>query len=96
MASKVKEVICRQFGRSGAAHAQPKVESKGADLGRTVAPSPPVELRYVTRGIIEEYRKEYTLSRQRIEVRETDEMQNERQYLIVRILSKGQGRKKPS
>ena len=67
MASKVKEVICRQFGRSCAAHAQFKAESKGADVGRTVAPSPPVELRYITRGIIEEYRKEYTLSRQRIE-----------------------------
>ena len=64
MASKVKEVICRQFGRSCAAHAQaqPKEDSKGADVGRTVAPSPPVELRYITRGIIEEYRKEYTLT----------------------------------
>ena len=62
MASKVKEVICRQFGRSCAAHAQPKADSKGADVGRTVAPSPPLELRYITRGIIEEYRKEYTLT----------------------------------
>ena len=63
MASKVKEVICRQFGRSCAAHAQLKAENKGADVGRTVAPSPPVELRYITRGIIEEYRKEYTVGK---------------------------------
>ena len=28
MASKVKEVICRQFGRSCAAHAQPKADTR--------------------------------------------------------------------
>ena len=71
MASKVKEVICRQFGRSCAA----KADGEDADVGRTVAPSLPAELRYITRGIIEEYRKEYTVG-QRIEERGTDELQN--------------------